>query len=267
MVSRLEYEHEVSGTLSTVTKAEHRRFYGNEMVPFSLRSGGSLAAFDAAQIGFNARFAFEERIHRGFFDKAHIFTKYPVLSFEITGGYAAYGSTISPFVRSEASFTWTTPSSPIGFSMIHINAGKIFGNVPYPLLKLHEGNQGIFMDNTSFSCMNYFEFASDQWADFFIEHNFDGLVLGRIPVIELFDLRETVAIKGAFGSIRSQNLNGSKIIPIEGMNDLRGRPYFEMSLGVSNILRILRFDYVWKLTCRNQVGPNSRFMIGFDFKF
>lgn len=267
MVSSLEYEHEVSGVLSTFTKAEHRRFYGNEMVPFALRSGGSLASFDAAQIGFNARFAFEERIHRGFFEKTHIFTKYPVLSFEVTGGYSAYGTTIAPFVRSEASFTWTTPGLPIGFSVIHINAGKIIGNVPYPLLKLHEGNQGIFMDNTSFSCMNYFEYASDQWLDFFIEHNFDGIILGKIPVIELFDLREIVAIKGAFGSISSQNLEGSRIIPIEGMHDLHGKPYFEMSVGVSNILRLLRFDYVWKLTCRNQEGPNSRFMIGLDFKF
>lgn len=267
MVSKLEYEHEVAGSLSTITKAEHRRFYGNEMVPFALRSGGNLASFDAAQIGFNARFAFDERIHRGFFEKTHIFTKYPVLSFEMTGGYAAYGATISPYLRSEASFTWTTPGLPIGFSVIHINAGKIFGNVPYPLLKLHEGNQGIFMDNTSFSCMNYFEYASDQWVDFFIEHNFDGIILGKIPIIELFDLREIVAIKGAFGSISSQNLDGSNIIPIASMHDLNGKPYFEMSVGVSNILRLLRFDYVWKLTCRNQEGPNSRFMIGLDFKF
>ena len=103
--------------------------------------------------------------------------------------------------------------------------------------------------------------------DFFIEHNFDGIILGKIPIIELFDLREIVAIKGAFGSISSQNLDGSNIIPIASMHDLNGKPYFEMSVGVSNILRLLRFDYVWKLTCRNQEGPNSRCMIGLDFKF
>ena len=49
---------------------------------------------------------------------------------------------------------------------------SIVGTVPYPLLKLHEGNGTYFYDPYAFSCMDYYEFASDSWVAWFYEHHF-----------------------------------------------------------------------------------------------
>ena len=55
----------------------------------------------------------------------------------------------------------------MGYSDITVQGGRIFGKVPYLLLKLHEGNGTYFYDPYAFSCMNFYEFASDTWVSWF----------------------------------------------------------------------------------------------------
>ena len=115
--------------------------------------------------------------------------------------------------------------------------------------------------------MRYFEFASDQWANVFFEHNFDGLVLGKLPLIRKLDWREILSVKAAFGRIRPENLEDSPIIPISGMQSLEGAPYLEAGIGISNIFRLFRVDYAWRLTRRSPDGGNACLKIGMDMKF
>ena len=269
----IDYEHEFTRTFSSYLRIENRRIYGNGQVPLSLRDGTELDHIDASQLHFKARFAWDERINRGFFKKTHIFTKYPVLSFDLIGGaislYKATDRSLfeKPYLRGEFSFDWNTPGTPLGFSMFRINAGTIWGDVPYTFLKLHEGNPGWFLDNTAFSCMQFFEFASDKWTNVFFEHNFNGLVLGKIPLVRKLDWRELVSFKAAFGSIRENNLEKTPIIPISGMNSLKGAPYYEVGVGISNIFRLFRVDYAWRLSRRTEDSCNSCLKVGMDMKF
>ena len=115
--------------------------------------------------------------------------------------------------------------------------------------------------------MRYFEFASDQWANVFFEHNLDGLVLGKLPLIRNLDWREIISVKAAFGRIRPENLEDSAIIPISGMQSLEGVPYLEAGVGISNIFRLFRIDYAWRLTRRSPDGGNACLKIGMDMKF
>jgi hypothetical protein len=149
--------------------------------------------------------------------------------------------------------------------MVHIDAGAILGEVPYPFLKLHEGNQTFFLDKTAFTCMNYYEFASDRWVSTMYEHNLNGLILGRIPLIKRLDLREILTLKAAVGTLSETNRNG-RILPIEGLSTIE-KPYVEAGVGLSNLFRVLRVDATWRLTHRLPDSRNFRVTVGFDVQF
>ena len=145
-----------------------------------------------------------------------------------------------------------------------MNGGGILGSVPYPLLKLHEGNETVFMDRSAFSCMDYYEFASDRWVTASYEHNLDGFILGKIPLIRLMDLREVITVRTAWGTISRQNRENAVYQLLPGMEALE-KPYVEAGVGVSNIFRIFRIDGFWRLT--HQKNRNFVINLSMDVDF
>jgi hypothetical protein len=264
----LTYEHEFSPNFTSYLSLESRRLYGNEMVPLYRPDSTWVKSVSANQIRLSARFSWGERINRGHYDKAHIFTRYPVLGIDLSAGIKGITRDDCQFFRGQFLFDWKVPAGAFGFSNVHFEAGAILGEVPYPFLKLHEGNRSFFLDKTAFSCMDYYEFASDRWLSLLYEHNLNGLILGRIPLIKRLDLREILTVKAAYGTLSAANRAGGEgILPIAGLKTLE-TPYVEAGVGLSNILRVLRVDFTWRLTHRED-NPNNNFRVtfGFDVQF
>lgn len=260
-----EYEHEFSTSFTSYFRLESQRLMGNASVPLYRRDSSLAPSVSVNQIRYAARFSWGERINRGRYDKAHIFTRYPVVGVDLRWGVKGVTHDDFGFFRGDLTFDWKIPSGLLGFASVHMDAGIIRGSVPYPFLKLHEGNQSIFLDKTAFTCMEYYEFASDSWVSLMYEHNLDGLILGHIPLIKRLDLREIVTVKAAWGTLSGRNRNG-EILPIEGMGTLE-IPYVEAGVGLSNILRVLRVDATWRLTHRHPDRRNFRVTLGFDIQF
>ena len=53
----------------------------------------------------------------------------------------------------------------------------------------------------------------------------------------------------------------------EYMSSFGKTPYVEAGIGVSNILRFLRFDCFWRLTYRDDPARNFAWNIGAEFRF
>jgi len=262
----LTYEHEFSNVFTGFVGMSSMRLYGNDMVPLYAPDSTRLRSVSANQVQLSARFAWQERINRGHFSKSHIFTRYPVIGINLMAGIPGITPDDCRFFRGEFSFDWKVPAGAFGFSNIHVDAGAILGEVPYPFLKLHEGNQSFFLDKTAFTCMDYYEFASDRWLSAMYEHNLNGLLLGRIPLIKRLDLREIITVKAAWGTLSDANRYGTKVLPIEGLSSLEV-PYVEAGVGISNLLRVLRVDFTWRLTHRTEFTRNFRVTVGFDVQF
>ena len=263
----MQYEHEFSPTFSAYFSLESKRLFGNGLVPLYTRDSVFVKSISINQFRVIGRFAWEERINRGHFSKAHIFTRYPIIMFDLAYGIQGLRSNVhaGSYFRGEMSFDWHIPAGMMGFGSIHLDGGAILGEVPYPFLKLHAGNPLMLLDKTAFSCMDYYEFASDRWGTLMYEHNLNGLILGRIPLIKYLDLREIITVKAAIGTLSDANRRGT-ILPIEGLASLE-KPYVEAGVGLSNLFRVIRMDAVWRLTNRRPDSRNFQVTLGFDVQF
>jgi hypothetical protein len=109
--------------------------------------------------------------------------------------------------------------------------------------------------------MNFFEFAADQYISLDYEHQFNGLIMNRIPLANKIKLREFVNTKMVYGTMSPQN---KAIMPL---NDPyfttpsffdRGKPYIEFGYGIENIFRFIRVDFIHRLTYLDENHPNAR---------
>ena len=237
----VEFQHEFSPSINTTLNFKHFRVFSNYEVPLIRPDGTFADSFSANQFHLNARFSWDERVNRGVFEKTYIFTRYPIISVDLLAGIKGLTSDDCSLYRGELTFDWRIPVGVMGYGNLHINSGAILGSVPYPLLKLHEGNETRFLDKSGFSLMNYYEFASDKWVTAYYEHNFNGLVLGNIPLIKKLNLREVVTFRGAWGTLSEQNRTQAPFILPEGMTSLE-KPYAEAGVGITNIFRLGLFE-------------------------
>lgn len=132
--------------------------------------------------------------------------------------------------------------------------GKTFGEVPLGLLSVVPGNQSFFTIENTYSLLNYYEFITDTYASIHIDHNFNGRFFSRVPFLRKLNWRELVGVKAVWGSISDENiaLNASNITYVAPE-----KGYFEYSVGVGNIFKVLRLDFSWRGNYRNIPDTNN----------
>ncbi len=235
---------------SNTLSFNYKKIIPGENVPFKVPVQGvdtgylDLPNIKTSEISLNTRFAFDEKILMGEFERVSMGTNSPVLNLTLTKGLKnALGSSYDYFkVNMNVSDKFTL--NPIGYLKIKVEGGKIFGTLPYPLLELHKGNETYAFDYFAYNMMNYYEFVSDQYASLFAEQHFQGFFLNHIPLFRRLKWREVASFRGLIGSVNAKNRN-AMLFP-EGLSDVR-TPYFEISAGIENILKFLRIDAMWRL--------------------
>lgn len=256
MVNQLDvsFEQEWRQGFTNTLGVQVRDIFSNSFVPFIKPDGQIMPSIQSTILRLNTRLSKNEIVIRKPFDKYSLGSDYPVIGVDLAAGLKGILGNDYEFYRIVGSINYDLPIAPIGTSEMVLTGGKIFGKVPYPLLKLHEGNATYFYDPFAFSCMNYYEFASDTWLAFFYEHHFKGFFLGKIPLMKRLKWREVFIFKGLIGTLSDKN-NGSlpdtKAVLLfpEGMSSV-SKPYFEAGMGIENIFRLLRIDAIWRLTHR-----------------
>ncbi|MBN7816825.1 DUF5686 and carboxypeptidase-like regulatory domain-containing protein [Algoriphagus pacificus] len=142
----------------------------------------------------------------------------------------------------------------LGVSRYELDAGKVFGEVPYPILKNHLGNETLFYTSAAFNTMNFNEFASDQFVSLRYRHFFEGFLLNKIPAIKKLKWRAVANANVLFGSVQDKNISNVPNVDPEG-NPLEtfGRldpqkPYVELGYGIENIFKFFRVDFFHRMT-------------------
>ena len=198
-----------------------------------------------SEVTLYTRFAYKEKFVSGEFDRISLGTKYPTLEVAYTLGIPGIWSSDYEYQKALIRVKDKVLFGPLGYMKVRLEAGKIWGSLPYPLLQLHQGNETFFYDESAFNTMNFFEFVSDQWASASVTYHADGLVFNKIPLFRRLKWREVVSAKAVIGSFNDANLD--ELVLPENTYTL-SKPFVEGAIGVENIFKILRIDGLYRLS-------------------
>ncbi len=272
--AKLSYEIEYRKGMSMSLTLQNRRIEQG-LIPFQFQFEdknsivNTVNKMNETELVYKARFAIGEK----FLDKNSLFRssinayKIPVIQLEYVYGIKGFLKSQFNYHKLTLAYSQIIRLNTIGRFEVKIQAGKIFGTVPFLLSEIHDGNQTFAFSNTAFNTMNDYEFYSDQYLQWNFSHHFDGFFLNRIPGIRKLKLREVIHTRGVWGNVSGKNaayneLNSSFIKPLGKV------PYIEVGFGIENILKFLRYDVMWRVTHRdNPKAYNWMMTFGFNFNF
>lgn len=215
----------------------------------------------STEVIFNTRFAYKEKYLAGEFERISLGTDYPTFNFTYTFGMKGVLNSGYQYHKAVLSIEDKLVLNSFGYMTILGEVGKIWGDAPFPLLKLHNGNATYVYDPYAFNMMNFYEFVSDEWLNLFVTHHFNGLFLNKIPLMRRLHWRETARFALAAGGLKDSNREILEFpTGLSGLNF----PYMEAGVGIENIFKVLRVDMFWRMSYLDNPGASP---IGFRAAF
>lgn len=222
------------------------------------------------------RYSPNEKFYQGRDYRIPIVNEYPVIELQhVLGLKGVFGSQYGYHnLRGKLYKRFFLP--PLGNLDLYLEGGKVFGTLPYPLLTIHRANQSYSYQPEAYNLMNFMEFVSDYYASISIEHNFNGLLFNRIPLLRKLDWREEVVFKAMWGGLSQANMptttNGLLRFPVDTDGNpvtftLDQRPYIEAGVGIANVFKLFRVYLVKRLTYLEKPNVASGFAIRTRVRF
>ena len=203
-------------------------------------------SINTTEISFTTRFAYREKFVEGKSGRISLGSDYPVTQFIYTAGFKGVFGSDFTYHKLVGKVDDNVKLPPFGYSYIAVEAGKTWGEIPYPLQIVHKGNESYFYDYAAFNLMNYYEFVSDQYVSLSVTHHFEGFFLDKVPLMRKLKWREVATLKAAYGSYKEESLD--IMVDKTAFSTLSAKPYAEVGFGVENIIKILRFDFIYRLS-------------------
>lgn len=162
---------------------------------------------------------------------------------------------------------------------IYARAGAQWNRVPFPLLIMPAANNSYIIQRNMFNMINNMEFMNDRFVSLDVQWDLSGKLLNRIPLIKRLKWREVIGFKALYGHLTSKN-NPSLQMGANDLYEFPSRngattsfvmgdvPYMELNVGLHNIFKIIRIDYVRRLNYHHlpNVKKNGvRIALQFDF--
>jgi hypothetical protein len=172
----------------------------------------------------------------------------PTIMLRYTRGFS--GLFNSQFDYNKIQFLFAKPFlvGSFGRSDVVLEAGKTFEGLPLSLLSVIPGNESYGHVTGTFSQVDYYEFITDSYATFILDHHFNGWIFNKIPLIKKLKLREVGFLRAAWGDISEKSLDINRSgVPYLAPKD---KIYFEYGFGIENIgignFRPFRINFNWR---------------------
>lgn len=255
------------GGFSTELFIAHRDYTPLQNLPskedFPVKTGTPLTSFE---IALKVRFAYLEQFFEGDYFRYSLGTRYPIVELMATKGISGVAKSAYDYTKLSLSVRDKMKIAPYGTITYKVYGGKIFGTLPFAFLENHPGNDIYYYNANVYDLMNRFEYMSDQYAGINLEHNIGSGLFRFIPLTRKLKWRQFWTAKTLWGSLSDANatLNDAK----NKFKTLNNTTYIEVGTGIDNIFKLLRFDFVWRLSKDpSELNKTSRFGIFGSFQF
>jgi hypothetical protein len=233
--------------------------------PLGLATYQQVSGFDTLQISqltateltTRIRWTKDEEFLSGSFDRTALRSPYPILSFQGIFGFKDLLRSNYRYQKYEFQFEHNTQLGVLGRMRYGFTLGYINGTAAYPLLKVHEGNQSLWLLTSTFNMVNFIEFISDRYVIGFAENRWEGLFFDRIPLLKASKIRLITTERIMLGSLSPYH-HQALIIP-DFVRPFNGVPYVEVGIGIENIFKVIRIDFLYRAT--HQIPGTSPFGI------
>jgi len=232
----------------------------SRLIPFEMLAkvgdteGTPVHAIDSSEGEITLRYAPHETFFQTQWNRFPVNIDYPI--FTLTHTIALKNTLGSDYNYNHTEFGvqkrfWL---SAFGYTDFIIKAGKVWNKVPFPLLILPNANLSYTIQPEAYSLINAMEFINDEYASWDATYYLNGWLFNRVPLLRKLKWREVLSCRGFYGNLSDKNnpykTDGLFKFP-EGVNVMGNKPYVEVGAGIENIFKILRLDYVWRLTYRD----------------
>jgi hypothetical protein len=258
-IGRLGYIHEYSSHFSFSLGMKYWQQRPTGTLFYVYQPAGepdSIRQITTGEVSLTLRWAPHEEFFQNKGGRLNIINRWPIFTLQYARGIKGLFGGQYDYDAYHFNMYKRVYIAPIGFSDVTIDAGWLGGTLPFPLLTFAAGNQSYFYYETVNNLMNIGEFASDHYAGIDIDHFFGGFFLNKVPLLKRLKLREVIGAKVLYGGLRDENnpaLNAAqmKFPTTNGVSttySLNGKPYVEASVGIYNILSVVRLDLVKRFT-------------------
>lgn len=272
-LTNLEYTLELYNNFSLYASLAHDRQEATKFVPFTDGFGSNYTHYDQTSLKLKLRYAPGEKFYQSKTNRYPINLDAPII--EISHTYSPKGFMGNMFEINKTEFSaqkrfWF---SAFGFTDIILKGGHVWSQSPYPNLLLPNANLSYTIQPESFSLMNPLEFINDSYLSWDITYWANGAILNYIPLIKKLKLREAFSFRGLYGHLSDKNNPAENQDLFQFPNSahthlMSSTPYMEIGVGIDNLFKILRVDYVWRLTYRNNPDVDkSGLRIALHFTF
>ena len=225
------------------------------------------------EAGIRLRYAPHEQIIQGTLFRHTIYSKYPIITFNINHGFKGVLNWSYSFTNVNFNIAKRFYLSQLGYTDVTLLGNYMAGKVPFPLLNIIPANQSLAYQPDAYNSMDYLEFVSDHYAGVNLTQSFNGFFLNKIPLISHLKWREYLSFKALYGGLRNENnplYSGNLYkfpLPANGTNGtyaLGNVPYVEAGAGIGNIFKIMRLDLIKRFNYLDH--PNiSKYELKFSF--
>lgn len=281
-IYRLEYKREFENRFSyTIGFSKWRQQPAGILTYQMLDEQGNNRLFNelnTTELSVSLRYAPHEEFYQGKLYRTPIFNKYPIF-------YLNYVAGLKDVLDGEYNYHNFTLGvdkrfyfSQLGYADVNLEGNYILGNqIPFPFLNIHRANQTYAYQLRSYNLMNFLEFVSDHSVAANVQYYMNGFLLNKIPLIKRLKWREVFSVKAIYGALRHENdpqyTNGVFQFQKNEHDQpitygFGNRPYVEASVGLTNIFKFIRVDYVRRLNYLDQPDAPKhgiRVRVKFDF--